>query len=80
MALNQLVSLIGRLVARSGRKRGIRQTDGRTDGRNDKTTTVRSPKVQKFIDTAQCEHEYTNTQLISVKLAKVTQNTEMELL
>ena len=37
-------------------------------------------KSQKFIDTAQCEHEYTNTQLISVKLAKVTQNTEMELL
>ena len=39
-----------------------------------------SSKVQKFIDTAQCEHEYTNTQLISVKLAKITQNTEMELL
>ena len=37
-------------------------------------------KSQKFIDTAQCEHEYTNTQLISIKLAKVTQNTEMELL
>ena len=36
MALNPLVSLIGRLLARSGRKRGNRQTDGR----NDKTTTV----------------------------------------
>ena len=40
MALNPLVSLIGRLLARSGRKRGNRQTDGRKDGRNDKTTTV----------------------------------------
>ena len=36
VALNLLVSVIGRLVARSGRKRGNRQTDGR----NDKTTTV----------------------------------------
>ena len=36
MALNPLVTLIGRLLARSGRKRGNRQTDGR----NDKTTTV----------------------------------------
>ena len=34
MALNPLVSLIGRLVARSGRKRGNRQTD------NDKPSTV----------------------------------------
>ena len=33
MALNPLVSLFGRLVARSGRKRGNRQTDGRTDDR-----------------------------------------------
>ena len=33
MALNPLVSLIGRLVARSGRKRG-------TDGQNDKLSTV----------------------------------------
>ena len=42
MALNPLVSVIGRLVARSGRKRGTdRRTEGRTDGiRNDKTTTV----------------------------------------
>ena len=41
MALNPLVSVMGRLVARSGRKRGNRQTDGRMDGiRNDKTTTV----------------------------------------
>ena len=41
MALNPLVSLIGRLLARSGTKRGNRQTDGRTErGRNDKTTTV----------------------------------------
>ena len=39
MALNPLVSLIGRLLARSGRKRGYRQTDGQTR-RNDKTTTV----------------------------------------
>ena len=30
MALNPFVSLFGRLVARSGRKRGNRQTDGRT--------------------------------------------------
>ena len=36
VALNPLVSLIGRLVARSGRKRGNRQTDRQ----NDKTTTV----------------------------------------
>ena len=35
MALNPLVSVIGRLVACSGRKRGNRQTDGMT-----KTTTV----------------------------------------
>ena len=40
MALNPLVSLIGRLVARSGRKRGNRQTDRQTDRQNDKTTTV----------------------------------------
>ena len=48
MALNPLVSLIGRLVARSGRKRGNRQTDSQTDrqtdrqtdGQNDKTTTL----------------------------------------
>ena len=31
VALNPLVSLIGRLVARSGRKRGNRQTDRQTD-------------------------------------------------
>ena len=31
MALNPLVSLFGRLVARSGRKHGNRQTDRRTD-------------------------------------------------
>ena len=36
MALNPLVSLIGRLVACSGRNRGNRQTDRQ----NDKTTTV----------------------------------------
>ena len=36
MALNPLVSLIGRILARSGRKRGNRHADGR----NDKTTTV----------------------------------------
>ena len=30
VALNPLVSLFGRLVARSGRKRGNRQTDGQT--------------------------------------------------
>ena len=40
MALNLFVSLISRLVARSGRKLGNRQADGRTDGMNDKTTTV----------------------------------------
>ena len=40
MALNPLVSLIGRLVARSGRNRGNRQTDRQTDRQNDKTTTV----------------------------------------
>ena len=40
MALNPLPSLIGRLVARSGRKRGNRQTDRQTDRQNDKTTTV----------------------------------------
>ena len=32
VALNPLVSVIGRLVACSGRKRGNRQTDGRMDG------------------------------------------------
>ena len=31
MALNPLVSLFGRLVARSGRKRGNRRTDGQND-------------------------------------------------
>ena len=31
VALNPLVSLIGRLVARSGRKRGKRQTDRQND-------------------------------------------------
>ena len=36
MVLNPLVSPIGCLVARSGRKRGNRQTDRQ----NDKTTTV----------------------------------------
>ena len=36
VALNPLVSLIGRLFARSSRKRGNRQTDRQ----NDKTTTV----------------------------------------
>ena len=36
MALNPFVSIIGRLAARSGRKRGNRQTDRQ----NDKTTTV----------------------------------------
>ena len=44
MALNPLVSLIGRLVARSGRKRGNRKTDTQTDRerdrQNDKITTV----------------------------------------
>ena len=40
MALNPLLSLIGRLVARSGRKRGNRQTDRQTDRQNDKTATV----------------------------------------
>ena len=40
MALNRLVSVISRLVARSGRKRGNRQTDRQTDRQNDKTTTV----------------------------------------
>ena len=36
MALNKTVSLFGCLVARSGRKRGNRQTDGR----NDKPSTI----------------------------------------
>ena len=36
MVLNPLVSLFGRLVARSGRKRGNRQTNGR----NDRPSTV----------------------------------------
>ena len=40
MALNPLLSFIGRLVARSGRKRGNRQTDRQTDRQNDKTTTI----------------------------------------
>ena len=38
MALNPLVSLFGCLVARSGRKCGNRETDGRTDGRTDLQT------------------------------------------
>ena len=38
MVLNPLVSLFGRLVARSGRIRGTGQTDGRTDGRTDRPT------------------------------------------
>ena len=40
MALNPLVSLFGRLVARSGRKRDNRQTDRRTDGRTYRPSTV----------------------------------------
>ena len=36
MVLNPLVSLFGRLVARSGRIRGA----GQTDGQNDRTSTV----------------------------------------
>ena len=40
MALNPLVSRFGRLVARSGRKRGNRQTDGRTDGMTNQLSTV----------------------------------------
>ena len=40
MVLNPLVSLFGRRVARSGRKRGNRQTDKCTDGRNDRPSTV----------------------------------------
>ena len=40
MALNPLLSLIGRLVVRSGRKRGNRQTDRQTDRQNDKTKTT----------------------------------------
>ena len=40
MALNPLVSLFGRLVARSARIRGTGQTDGQTDGRNDRPSTV----------------------------------------
>ena len=35
VVLNPLVSLFGRLVVRSARKRGNRQTDGRTDGMTD---------------------------------------------
>ena len=35
VALNPLVSLFGRLVVRSGRKCGNRQTDRRTDGLTD---------------------------------------------
>ena len=35
VVLNPLVSLFGRLVARSGRIRDTGQTDGRTDGRKD---------------------------------------------
>ena len=38
MALNPLVSLFGRLVARSGRKRGNRQNDGQTDRQTDRQT------------------------------------------
>ena len=52
MAPNPLVSLIGRLLARSGRKRGNRQTDGR----NDKTTTVTlaAPRVNNYILVSMC--------------------------
>ena len=38
MILNPLVPLFGRLVARGGRKRGNRQTDGQTDRRTDGRT------------------------------------------
>ena len=38
VALNPFVSLIGRLVARSGKKNVV--TDRQTDRQNDKTTTV----------------------------------------
>ena len=40
VVLNPLVSLFGRLVARSGRKHGNRQTDRQTDKRNDRPSTV----------------------------------------
>ena len=40
MALNPLVSLFGRLVARSGRKRGNRQNDGQTDRQTYRPSTV----------------------------------------
>ena len=40
MALNPLVSLFGRLVARSGRKCGNRQTDGQIDGQTYRPSTV----------------------------------------
>ena len=38
VALNPLVSLFGRLVARTGRKRGNRQNDGQTDRQTDRLT------------------------------------------
>ena len=40
VALNPLVSLFGRLVARSARISGTGQTDGRTDGKTDRPSTV----------------------------------------
>ena len=38
VALNPLVSLFGRFVARSARISGTGQTDGRTDRQNDRLT------------------------------------------
>ena len=40
VALNPLVSLFGRFVARSARISGTGQTDGRTDRQNDRPSTV----------------------------------------
>ena len=40
VALNPLLSLFGRFVARSGRKRGNRQTDGQTDRQTYRPSTV----------------------------------------
>ena len=40
VALNRLLSLFARLLARGGRKRGNRQADGQTDGHTYERSTV----------------------------------------
>ena len=51
VVLNPLVSPIGRVVARSDRKRGNRQTDGQTDGMTKRNPRCAcAPRVNSIMD------------------------------